>query len=151
MRLELTRRADYAIRAVLFLARHGEPGPASASRVAAGMGIPVRFLPHVMQDLSRAGIVQATVGRGGGYRLARDPRDVSLLEVIEAVEGDARRRACVLRSAACDPRRPCEVHGVFAAAQDALLERLAKASIQDAVEGRWSARGSRRDQVSERI
>jgi Rrf2 family protein len=136
MRLELTRRADYAIRTVLYLARVGSSRVIPASRIAEGMAIPAHFLPQVMQDLGRAGIVEATLGRGGGYRLARDPRALSLLDVIEAIEGDARRRACVLRSGACDRDRPCDVHAVFSAAQDALLDRLAQATIQDVLDGR---------------
>lgn len=143
MRLELTRRADYAIRTVVFLARKRQEGFIPAPRVADGMGIPARFLPHVMQDLTRAGIVEAALGRGGGYRLARDVRDLSLLDVIEAIEGDARRRACILRTGGCDPDHPCDVHGVFAAAQDALLDRLAGTSIKDVVDGREGAEDPR--------
>ena len=73
------------------------------------------------------------MGRGGGYRLTRPPGDISLLEVIEAVEGDARRRTCVLSAGDCDASRPCDVGGLFARAQDALLEQLRDASIQDAM------------------
>jgi Rrf2 family protein len=96
------------------------------------MEVPRRFLPQIMQDLVRSGLVEATPGRGGGYRLVRAPAEVSLLEVIEAVEGDIRRRTCVLRADACAPNRPCGVHDLFAEAQDALLGRLAQATVQDA-------------------
>jgi Rrf2 family protein len=131
VRLELTRKADYAVRTVLLLARQGAAGWMAGPRIAEAMGIPPRFLPQVMQDLVRANIVEATLGRGGGYRLRRDPRDVSVLDIVEAIEGDARRRACVLRSGGCDAARPCDIHDVFAEAQDALLRRLGAASVQD--------------------
>jgi Rrf2 family protein len=140
MRLQLTRRADYAIRTTLCLAREGRERRLSAPAIAARMAVPPRFLPQIMQDLVRAGLVEAALGRGGGYRLARRPEAVSLLEVIEAVEGDARRRTCVLSSSACDPGRPCDVHELFASAQDALLHRLAEATIWDAA--RYSAEGA---------
>jgi Rrf2 family protein len=136
MRLQLTRRADYAIRTSLCLAREGSDGWLAARDIAQRMDVPPRFLPQIMQDLVRAGLVESTLGRSGGYRLARAPSDVSLLDVIEAVEGDARRRTCVLSSSACDAGRPCDVHDFFAAAQDALLERLATASVADAARGR---------------
>jgi Rrf2 family protein len=93
----------------------------------------------------RAGIVEATLGRGGGYRLGRPPRAVSVLEVVEAIEGDARRRACVLRSGGCDADRPCAVHDVFADAQDALLQRLCMATVQDLVDEHRKA-GRARDE-----
>jgi Rrf2 family protein len=138
MRLELTRRTDYAIRTVLFLARDTTGSVIPASQIAEAMGIPPRFLAHVMQDLVRAAIVDARLGRDGGYRLARDAGGLSMLEIIEAVEGEgaARRRRCVLRSADCDRDSPCDAHAVFTAAQDALLAELAAATVQDVLDPR---------------
>jgi Rrf2 family protein len=133
VRLQLTRRADYAIRTALCLGREGREGWLAAPVIAQRMVVPPRFLPQIMQDLVRAGLVEASLGRGGGYRLARAPGEVSLLEIIEAVEGDARRRTCVLSSSACDASRPCDVHALFANAQDALLDRLDQATILDAL------------------
>lgn len=133
MRLQLTRRADYAIRTALCLGREGSQAWLPAPVIAQRMDVPPRFLPQIMQDLVRAGLVEASLGRGGGYRLARAPEEVSLLEIIEAVEGDARRRTCVLSSSACDASRPCDVHALFANAQDALLDRLAEATVLDAL------------------
>ncbi len=135
MRLELTHRGSYAIRAVLALARaeDGEVVPARA--VAKEMDIPARFLPQVLGDLGRAGIVEARLGRAGGYRLSRDPAKISLLDVIEASEGDARRQTCVLTGKACDGRNPCDVHEMFFAAQEAILARLDDVSIADVIAG----------------
>src|SRR3990170_2342566 len=75
MRLQLTKRADYGIRAMLALARARDERM-SAPRIAAAMRIPRHFLPQVMADLARAGLVKSTAGRHGGYRLAR-PADVT--------------------------------------------------------------------------
>jgi Rrf2 family protein len=133
MRLQLTRRADYAIRTTICLARAGKEQRLAAAHIAEQMQVPPRFLPQIMGDLVRAGLIESSLGRGGGYRLAREAKDVSLLAVIEAVEGDARRRTCVLSSGACDATRPCDVHELFATAQDALLERLALATVEDAI------------------
>ncbi len=129
MRAELTKRADYAIRAMLALARSGDDGPLSVRRVAAEMDIPARFLPQVMTDLGRAGLVRAEAGRNGGYRLARTAADIDLLEIIDAVEGDSRRVSCVLRGGPCDPSGECAVHAVFWAAQAGLRETLARADL----------------------
>lgn len=132
MRLELTRRGDYAVRAMLALAAAAEAdGPISARRIATQMGIPARFVPHVLQGLVAAGLVTARTGRLGGYRLARPATEISLLDVIEAVEGDARRQTCVLRGGPCGLDGHCAVHRVFVAAQEALLEPLADATLAD--------------------
>jgi Rrf2 family protein len=124
MRLELTKRGDYAVRAMIALARETSGGLLSARRISDAMGIPVRFLPQVLADLQRARLVEATPGRTGGYRLSRDAAGISLLEVIEAVEGDSRRQTCVLRGGPCGKDGHCDVHDVFFRGQEAMLATL---------------------------
>ena len=129
MRLELTKRADYAVRAVVALAAAAPGERLSVRRIAAEQAIPARFLPRVMGDLVGASIVEAVTGRTGGYRLARPAGAISVLEVVEAVEGDSRRRTCVLRGGTCALDGICDVHHVFAAAQDAMIAALGGATI----------------------
>ena len=88
-----------------------------------------------MRDLVEAGIVEGTVGRSGGYRLARPASEISLLDVVEAIEGDGRRRTCVLRNAPCGLSGTCDVHEVFEAAQADVLKRLRDTSVSAAVAG----------------
>ena len=129
--MQLTKRGDYAVRAMLALARAPGGQLLSVRRIAEEMVIPVRFLPQVMGDLAAAGLVEATTGRAGGYRLVRPATEVSLLAVVEAVEGDSRRQTCVLRGGPCGLDGHCDVHDVFFAAQDAMLQTLAEASLAD--------------------
>jgi Rrf2 family protein len=129
MRLELTKRADYAIRAVVALASAAPGERLSVRRLAADRAIPVRFLPQIMTDLVRAGIVEGVTGRAGGYRLARPAGAISMLEIIEAIEGDSRRSTCVLRGGPCQWNGVCDVHEVFAATQAAMLRELGGATI----------------------
>ena len=131
MRLELTKRGDYAVRAMLALTRGSGNGLLSARRISDAMVIPVRFLPQVLADLQRAGLVEAAPGRSGGYRLAREAETISLLEVIEAVEGDSRRRSCVLRGGPCGLDGHCDVHDVFFAGQEALRGTFARSTLAD--------------------
>ncbi len=133
MRLELTKRGDYAIRAMLALTRGAGNGLLSARRISDAMTIPVRFLPQVLADLQRAGLVEAAPGRAGGYRLAREATEISLLDVIEAVEGDSRRRSCVLRGGPCGVDGTCDVHDVFFRGQEAMLATLEAETLADAV------------------
>lgn len=132
MRLELTRRGDYAVRAMLALARHPTSDPLSSRRIAEEMEIPPRFLVQVLGELARQGLVEATTGRHGGYRLARPAGEVSLLAVIEAVEENATVNGrCVLRGGPCRPDGRCAVHDVFSAAQSGFRATLAAASLAD--------------------
>lgn len=130
MRLELTKRGDYAIRAALALARAESGERLSVRRISEDMSIPVRFLPQVMADLVRAGLATAAPGRNGGYVLARPPAELTLLDVIEAVEGDSRRQTCVLRGGPCGASGFCDVHDVFFAAQDRMLKTLASTTLE---------------------
>ena len=131
--MELTHRGSYAIRAVLTLARAQGDDVVPARRIAKEMDIPVRFLPQVLGDLSRAGIVEARLGRSGGYRLSRPATEISLLDVIEAAEGDARRQTCVVTGRACGVGKHCDVHDVFYEAQEAILARLNDVSVGEVV------------------
>lgn len=135
MRLELTRRGDYAVRTMLALASAADDRPLSARVVARRMAIPERFLPHVLRDLARARLVEAQAGRLGGYRLARPPAAISLLEIIEAAEGEPAAPICVLRGGPCRPDGRCAVHDVFSDARQLLRRRLATTYLADVAPG----------------
>jgi Rrf2 family iron-sulfur cluster assembly transcriptional regulator len=130
MRLELTRRGDYAVRAMLALARP-DARQLTGAALAEATAIPFGFVPQVMGDLVRAGLVANRRGRTGGYRLARPPAEVSLLDIVEAVEGDGRRRTCVLRGGPCRRDGACDVHDAFFRAQEAVFGTLAGVSLAD--------------------
>jgi Rrf2 family protein len=129
MRMELSRKADYAIRAALALGRRGDRGLLSGAAIAETASIPGPFAARVLGSLVRAGVVASKEGAGGGYRLARPPAAISLLDVIEAVEGRLQSTRCVLRGMACSPSNPCSVHPGWAAAQEAMRASLATTSL----------------------
>lgn len=147
MRLELTKRGDYAVRAMIDLARH-EGELLSVRAIAEEMGVPPRFLPQVMADLVKAGLVQAAQGRSGGYRLSAPAPTTSLLTIVEAVEGSSRRETCVLRGGPCGRNGDCSVHAAFAAAEEGMIAALAPVTLADVSEGPiWGCdrEGRRRD------
>ena len=124
MELTLGRRADYTVRAVLDLARHHGEGRRKARAIAEEMEIPVNYLPALLAELVRAGVVTSSAGPSGGYALARPPRQVSLLEVVEVAEGELRSRECVLRGGPCRWEDACAVHEPWSRAQEALRRSL---------------------------
>jgi Rrf2 family iron-sulfur cluster assembly transcriptional regulator len=131
MRLELTRRSEYAIRACMRLAF--DDGLLSGRQIAAATDVPERFLARVLGELVRAGVIEAELGRTGGYRLRRRPADLTLLELVESIEGPSRSTRCVLRQRACDPGHPCAIHPVWAAAQDGVIGVLEATTLADLV------------------
>lgn len=131
MRVELSLRGDYAVRAMLALASHTGDGWLSTPRIAERMRIPVRFLPHVLTDLSRAGLVIGQAGRTGGYRLALPAAEISLLRIVEAVEDDDDPARCVLRGGPCGKDGRCAVHDSFATATRVLREALRASQLSE--------------------
>jgi Rrf2 family transcriptional regulator, iron-sulfur cluster assembly transcription factor len=131
--MSLGRRADYAIRATLDLA--GSPGVLRKSReIGEAMHIPVSFLPQILAQLVREGIVTSTAGPRGGYGLLRDPADLTLLDVVTAVEGAHEDADCVLRGGPCRWDDCCAVHVPWSRAKQAMLDELAATSFASLLE-----------------
>ena len=131
LRVSLSLRGDYAVRAMLALGRQEQSGVLSAARIAERMAIPARYVAHVLGDLGRAGLVVGQAGRAGGYRLARPARDIDLLAIVDAAERTVEPRRCVLRGSPCDVDGRCSVHDAFSAATAALRAELARTSLED--------------------
>jgi Rrf2 family iron-sulfur cluster assembly transcriptional regulator len=148
MRVILSLRGDYAVRAMLALAEHerrhaeasageasaGEAAPRlSAGRIASQMRIPQRFVAHVLADLVRARLVIGSTGRNGGYRLTQPPVEVDLLQIVDAAEARDLPARCVLRGIPCDPSGRCAVHDAFSDAGAALRAELARTTLASLV------------------
>ena len=128
--LTLTKTGDYAVRSALALASSYREGRyVTIAEVADRMALPRTFTPQVLGRLARAGIAESKAGRGGGYRLTRDPKDISMLEVVEAAEGSLINTRCTLRGGPCRRDDRCVVHDTWIAAGEALRRALASSSL----------------------
>jgi Rrf2 family protein len=85
--MRVSAKVDYAVRAAVELAAAASGGPVKGEAIASAQGIPAKFLENILLDLKHAGLVQSQRGTEGGYWLARAPDEISLAEVIRAVEG----------------------------------------------------------------
>lgn len=117
----LTREADYAIRCVLEVARHGR---ISAAEVAHIQHISPTFLGKIVQSLAKAGIVATRRGVGGGVSLAVAPEEISLLWIIEAVEGPLALNECLTSTPTCLQMDTCPAYPFLCHAQEALRSVL---------------------------
>ncbi len=124
--MQITRQADYAVRAVLYLAQRGPSARISTAFIAKEQNIPLTFLAKIVSQLSAAGIVRATRGARGGVSLARAVEEVSLLEIVEAIDGPMRLNDCVLDPDACPLIDDCTVRAVWCEAQADLVTKLAQ-------------------------
>lgn len=128
MKLVPTRRTDYGLRALIFLAQQSD-GSARASEIAPAMGIPMGFLHQVLQELQRAGLVSSRPGRTGGYALARPPRTIRIREIVEALEGPIEAGQCALRGGPCHWDDVCALHWVWSSATQAMAAQLDRATL----------------------
>jgi Rrf2 family protein len=127
--MQITRQADYAIRAVLYLAQIGVGQRAATSQIAQEQNIPPSFLAKIVSQLSVAGLLQTSRGARGGVSLARNPDTVSLLEVIEAIDGPILLNECVADEANCAFSEDCPLRPVWCDAQADLVSRLERTNF----------------------
>ena len=127
MRLEITRRTDLATRALLHLAATGERTKSSA--LARAVGTTPGFLSQAMTTLVAAGWGRSDPGPTGGHTPVADPAAVSVLDVIEAVEGATDTATCVLEDRPCSGAGACALHRPWAAARAHLLDDLGSTPI----------------------
>jgi Rrf2 family protein len=85
--MRISAKADYAVRAVVELAANTDEKPVKAERIATAQGIPLNFLENILGELRHAGLVRSHRGAEGGFRLAKPPKEISVADVIRAVEG----------------------------------------------------------------
>ena len=130
MKIVTTRRSDYGIRAVVCLAGTDRE-LVTAAEIARDMAVPRGFLHQVLQDLQRAGLVRSVSGRRGGYALDRPAEDISILEVLEALEGPLDLGQCALRGGPCRWDDVCALHEIWSAGRAAFCQSLASSTVAD--------------------
>lgn len=122
--MQITRQADYAARAILCLAQTGNGKRISTNQVARQQNIPVSFLAEIISQLSVAGLLNTSRGASGGVALARKPENITLLEVIQAIDGPIQLNNCIPQDNACCFQENCSMRLVWCEAQNVLISRL---------------------------
>jgi Rrf2 family iron-sulfur cluster assembly transcriptional regulator len=129
----IRRNTDYAIRAMSHLALSHGNGPVSAATIAAEQDISSQLVSKLLQRLQKARLVESSMGARGGFRLSRDPGRITLLEVIEAIQGQITLNRCLGRPKACGRQRVCSVRPRLGAIQETLMETLRQTRLSDLV------------------
>ncbi|MGD0882512.1 MAG: Rrf2 family transcriptional regulator [Acidimicrobiales bacterium] len=128
MKLVPTRRTDYAIRSLIYLA-NVEETPVTANAIGEAMDVPTGFLQQVLRELQQAGLVTSRPGPTGGFALARPAEEITVLQIVEALEGPLRSAECALRGGPCHWENVCALHWVWSSARDALCDRLDEGTL----------------------
>jgi Rrf2 family protein len=129
-----SRSAEYALRALIQLATLAPDEYAMAKNIAAEGNIPGHFLAKILQDLARDGFLKSNKGPRGGFRLALPAEDLSMLRVIEAVDGAGRYDRCIGGAPECNDRAACGMHDSWKALRSRIIDYLGGTSIADLAE-----------------
>jgi Rrf2 family transcriptional regulator, cysteine metabolism repressor len=129
--MKISTRARYGMRAMLDIASHGAGGRVLLKDIAGRQDISKRYLEHMMTQLRNSGLVVSVRGASGGYRLARDPADIRLDEIFEALEGEIAPVDCVSDSSVCGRAEDCVTRDLWCEVADAMRSVLAGQTLAD--------------------
>ena len=134
----ITRQADYAVRSVLDMSLRPEEQAAFSRDIAERQSIPASFVAKILTRLARQGIVQTQRGVTGGVRLSRPAEEISLLEVIEAIDGPVSLNLCVRGPDLCPLEQNCRVHPIWDLLNTDLRQRLQTITFAQLADGTWT-------------
>ena len=137
----LTRKTKYALKALLVLADEGREKPLLIADLAERAAVPRKFLEQILLEMNKAGLLSSRKGRGGGYRLAMEPRDITVGEIIRLTDGPLAPVPCVSVTAyapctECKDEETCRIRSVMKEARDALAAVLDRRSLADMMRSR---------------
>ena len=130
--MQITRQADYALRAIIFLSRLDGAQKASTYLIAQEQKIPPSFLAKIVSQLSIAGLIQTSRGARGGVALAKPPEQISVLDVIEAIDGPILLNDCGGSREVCPFGESCPLFHIWCGAREELVGRLSSATFAPA-------------------
>lgn len=126
-----SRKSDYALRALIYLAQNKENGPITLNEITDKLFIPKAFLSKILQQLSRKGLIRSLKGPSGGFVLAVDSTELSLNEIVIEVDGEQRVFECFGLETSCNMTGDCRIHDVFKDVEHEVGSVLSKYSLAD--------------------
>jgi FeS assembly SUF system regulator len=148
--LKLTKKADYGLIALKHLAVHS-PESSSAKEIAETYGVPSPLLSKILQKLAKNGFLRSEQGTNGGYKLARDAREITALEVIRCIDGPIFLTACFTEHGYCCHTDKCIVRDPLQKVHEGILRLLASISIADMSADASQPDGDSNEKTPERL
>jgi Rrf2 family protein len=127
--MQITKQADYAVRAMAHLAKLEPNQRAATSDIAKAQKIPPSFLAKIISQLSIAGLIHTSRGAHGGVMLARSAAKISMLDVVESIDGPISLNDCTLSPGICDHSADCPMHEIWSSLQKDLVAKLAASTF----------------------
>ncbi len=131
--MKITSRTEYGLRAMVFLALSGGDRPVPLNEIAAGEAIPAPFLERILATLRNAGLVQTTRGASGGYALTRQPDEVTVADIVTALEGPLALVDCLPGDEHCPRAENCASRVVWRRLDEAIAGALGAITLNDLI------------------
>ena len=129
--IELSRKGDYAIRGMLYLARQEKGAVSLIKDIASAVKVPQSFLAKIFQELNKLGLVKSIRGAGGGFSLGKPADKISLFDIVTAIEGPIKPNRCVMADEPCTFKKTCTVHPVWLKMRDSIEKQLREVTLRD--------------------
>ncbi len=131
MGILFSRQCEYAIQGVLYLALKPQGEMTSIKELTKRLDIPYHFLGKILQRLASKGLLTSLKGPTGGFALGKPAKDITLFDIVEAIDGSDFTRNCVLGFSDCSGKNPCSVHSTWGGMRDQIYEMLVSKHIAD--------------------
>lgn len=124
MTVIFSKKCEYGLQAILYIATHplGETIP--AEKISQALKIPREFVSKILQDLKVSGLICSLKGKSGGFCLGKEPSEIKLIDIVEALDGLEMFNSCVLGFPECTPEAPCPVHDKWGTLRDQAYQML---------------------------
>lgn len=131
----LSSTAEYALRAVLYVAQHAARGPVRVSQIAQALTLPRNYLSKILHELARSGVLVSTRGKHGGFRLGQPAESLALYEVVNRFDRIEARRSCLLGRPECSDRQACLVHWRWKSLSEQVARFFRDTTVAELVSG----------------
>jgi Rrf2 family protein len=140
--MKLSTKGRYGTRAMIDIALYNESGSTLLKDISARQGISLKYLDHILSSLRKAGLIKNVRGKGGGYSLTRSAAQITLCDIIEAVEGSLAPVECVDNPEYCKKTATCSAHDVWVKVRESIEDVLRNTSLQSLTESQEKKSGT---------
>ena len=129
MTVFFSKKCEYGLQAILYMAVKGVECVCPAEEISKRLNIPKEFISKILQSLTESGIIESKKGKTGGFKLAKHPSKIKLIDIVEAIDGLESFNTCVLGFPKCSPDKPCPVHDQWGELRVKAYEMLSAETI----------------------
>ena len=129
MTVLFSKKCEYGIQAVLYMAAQNNGIIIPSDEISKKLKIPKEFISKILQSLTESGIIESKKGKAGGFKLAKNPSKIKLIDIVEAIDGLESFNSCVLGFPNCSPEKPCPVHNQWGELRTKAYDMLSSETI----------------------